>query len=52
MKPLLSYLLLGTMVVFATEFPAVMEEPNLEKRSALALKEADSAITAAYKAYE
>ena len=36
----------------ADEFPAVMAEPNLEKRSDLALLEADRAITGAKKAYE
>lgn len=33
------------------DFPAVMAEANLEKRSELALKQADLAITAARKAY-
>ena len=33
------------------EFPTVMAEPNLEKRSELALKEADRMIAAAKKAY-
>jgi hypothetical protein len=36
---------------FADIPPAVMAEPNLEKRSELALNVADSSITAASKAY-
>jgi hypothetical protein len=51
MKLLLCVLLLG-LVVLPAEFPTVMAEENLEKRSALALKEADGAITAAKKAYD
>lgn len=34
------------------EYPAVMAEPNLEKRSELALAEAETAITAAKQAYD
>jgi hypothetical protein len=51
MKLLLCALLFGVAICSA-EFTAVMAEPNLEKRSALALKEADNSITAAKKAYD
>jgi hypothetical protein len=52
MKCLISYLLFGIAAATAGDFPTVMAEPNLEKRSELALKEADAAITAAKAAYE
>jgi len=48
----LSVLLFGLGAMAAEEFPAVMAESNLEKRSELALLEADRAVTAAKKAYE
>ena len=38
--------------LYGSEYPAVMAEPNLEKRSALALKQADEMIEAAGKAYD
>ena len=50
MKLFLSLLLLGTLA--SADFPGVMAEPNLEKRSDLALLEADRAITVAKKSYE
>ena len=50
MKLLIALALFGSLA--ADEFPAVMAEPNLEKRSDLALLEADRAITGAKKAYE
>ena len=50
MKLLISLVVLGRLA--GSEFPAVMAEPNLEKRSDLALLEADRAVTAAKKAYE
>jgi hypothetical protein len=53
MKLLISMLLLGGFACTAEDdFPAVMAEPNLEKRSELALKEADKTISAAKVAYE
>ena len=53
MKLLMFYWLLGGFAsISADDFPAVMAEPNLEKRSEIALQEADRAITAAKKAYE
>jgi hypothetical protein len=51
MRLLLFALLFGSAIGSA-EFTTVMAEPNLEKRAALALKEADNAITAAKKAYD
>jgi hypothetical protein len=53
MKLLMWFVLPGLMVQTAAgDFPAVMAESNLEKRSELALREADKAITAAKTAYE
>jgi hypothetical protein len=53
MKLFMSLLLFGLLVpIEAGTFPTVMAEDNLEKRSELALKEADKAITAAKVAYE
>jgi len=53
MKLLIFFLLCGSLASAAeNEFPTVMAEPNLEKRSELALQEADKAIDAAKKAYE
>jgi hypothetical protein len=44
--------LLGLATVAGEEYPAVMAESNLEKRSELALLEADRAVSAAKKAYD
>jgi hypothetical protein len=53
MKLLFSFLLLGTLVsAQAGDFPIVMAEQNLEKRSELAVREADKAVTAAKSAYD
>ena len=53
MKRLISSLLfVAAGAVAAGTYPTVMAEPNLEKRSELALKEADGRITAAKKAYD
>jgi hypothetical protein len=53
MKLLMWLVLPGLMAQTAAgNFPAVMAESNLEKRSELALREADKAITAAKTAYE
>lgn len=53
MKLLMWFLLPGLMAQTAAgNFPTVMAEPNLEKRSELALREADKAITAAKSAYD
>jgi hypothetical protein len=47
------FLLLGLLARMAAgSFPAVMAESNLEKRSELALREADKAISAAKAAYD
>ena len=53
MRLLLFLLLFGSpWVMSAGEFPAVMAEANLEKRSDIALREADKMTTAAKTAYE
>jgi len=53
MKMLIFVLLCGWLASAAeSEFPTVMAESNLEKRSDLALQEADKAIDAAKKAYD
>jgi hypothetical protein len=53
MKLLILLLLFGSPAVMsAGEFPAVMAEANLEKRSDIALREADKMTTAAKTAYE
>jgi hypothetical protein len=53
MKLLISVLLCASLASAAeSEFPTVMAEENLERRSELALQEADRMITAAKKAYE
>ena len=52
MKYVLTILLAAAALRAAPEYPAVLAEPNLEKRSELALVEAESAITAAKHAYD
>ena len=53
MKLLISLLVLASAGATDTgDYPTVMAEQNLEKRSELALKEADARITAAKLAYD
>ena len=52
MKYIFAVLVLAFAAGATPENPAVMAESNLEKRSELALQEADTAITAARQAYE
>lgn len=51
MKLLFPVLLVTCLAVAGKEFPAVMAEQNLERRSDLALREADQAVSDAKSAY-
>ena len=52
MKYLCAVAMCSGVLAVAAEFPSVMAESNLEKRSELALAEAESAIASAKQAYD